>query len=312
MSIKNEACGVIVSEKRFTKENINAVKKAKLSLWIAPNLENKTECKYLTEDGIITGYIYYISLEEIKTKNEKLSQIGKFCGFIIPMPCYSGLIWDDSFEKEYENEFNGGLKEKILDIFSKGDETLRIWYYERVLKYSFEKYILPTFKMVKDSKKKIIFSHSKIDLEIDYLRKYIDRELFNENKILCSCEEKDRIEINNKTDRETILYIAPTRFIMQNYRWGSKMSKPESKLNLSVLEERYYRENIDKLGYNCYRIDEKSLKAMSIRKLMTFKDIIIGEDCIFEEDEINKLKKVQEKGILINSKALLEELDKLN
>jgi len=302
----------VVFQDFLDSQRIRAAKSAGLSVYIIISATEKKPCKYLEKEGIREGYLYYVSKQNIKV----LLELENIDGYIMQTPIFSGLLWDDSFNEEYENKFGTSLLDIFSEMFDEELEELplREWYYEAVVNYSFRKMVLPIIRLAKKHNKDIICSFESQIERYSNLKKALYKDLYAKNGIKTIEDKSDYLELLETHDISNIdvLVIYPKRFILQSYLYGKKIGKTESRFLLSLFEEGCYTSSLKKCNYRYTSLSEKAVTSLKRSELTRFSNIIICESCIFEQKEINMIKYAQRKGVMVNSKELLDELEAVN
>lgn len=306
--------GVIFSHNSLSPENLEKAKENRLKRFIHIGELTKTSCDYLTDCGINQGKIGFVSVDTVEKTIKDLEKFAKLTdGFVIPVPCISGLFWSKSFPLEYRKFCGKDLYEELPLLFD-GDTKytdIRIWYYKNAAEKIFSEYVLPVCKYIKSCGKTACVNLGNMERGDFLIRKLLIPSLFDKAKISTICEE-DRgnyfISPTHNKNSKT-LFVTAIRDIMGLYAWNFPYSKIESDFSVAIWEEKYYRESLKKCRIKAYVIDEFTLSKMRFNTLRKFDDILLQRENIMDSRIKEKLKAA---GVKINDAELFKRLDMVN
>ncbi len=306
--------GVMFSAKSLTAENLTYAGKSGLKSFVCIDNLTKCSCACVNISGITDGEIFSVSVETVKQTIKALKGAGlKIYAFSVPVPCFSGLIWDNSFPDEYEKFCGRNLYDDLPLLFDADTQYagVRIWYYKRAAEKIFSEFILPVCQYAASKGIKVCFDVGNIERGDFAVRKLILPSLFRRAKIPVICEENGkRYLVSPMHNRGAkTLFVTGMRHIMEMYVWNAVFSKEESEFSLSVWEEKYYRNSFEKSGIKAYFIDDFTLSDMQISALKRFDNIMLAKGCIIENSKKEKLLKL---GVRIDDAELLKRLDEVN
>lgn len=297
--------GVIVTEKQADESVFREAKGCRLKIFLHIGDFSRRECCYLEAGGVFCGEIYAVTPDAVKRSAEKLKGLAEqLDGFVIPVPKLNGLLWQEGFDKEYEDFCGRDFKEDMPLIFDKDAENadVRIWYYMRAARALFQSCILP----FKDAEKKICFDFGNAPNGMAHVKKHISPYMFLNNKMAVIYENSGSIIlVNGKRRTKEVLLVLPVCAVMRQMAWGVNYSRMESPLTLALAEEEYYKAMLSRHGIGFYVTDELEFSKMKRKTLEKFENILICDSCrIVERDRLDGLK--------VNDRELLELLDKGN
>lgn len=311
---RNGFGGVIFAQKHLTKENLEKAKQNKLKRFVHIGNLSKIGCEYLKDGRVKEGAIYAVTADSAEGIINSLKELISYAdGFVIPFPCIAGLLWDESFVKEYEKFCGKCLYDDLPILFDKdiAEADIREWYYKRSADKIFEDFISPLSRCIKSYGKTACFELGNMEKGHYAVRKLIVPSKFGRAKIPTICEkdgEQYYISPEHNKRSETLL-VTSVRGIMRMYAWDTAFSKEESDFSLAVCEEEYYRTSLEKCGITAYVIDDFEFSRMRTDSLIRFSNIIILKSCIVDGKKIEKLHNM---GVKVNDTKLLEMIDRVN
>lgn len=306
--------GVIFSEKGLTAEKLSDARKNGLKNFVYIEDLTKCKCTCIDSDGITDGEVFAVSVAAVKQAIKSLNGvISEIDAFSVPVPCISGLLWNDLFPYEYEEFCGRDLYDDLPLLFDANTQyaSIRVWYYRRAAEKIFSEFILPVCQYAKKEGKKVFFDLGNIERGDYAVRKLVLPSLFHKAKIPVIREENgERYFISPMHDRGAkTLFVTAMRHIMEMYAWDAVFSKEESEFSLLVWEEKYYRNSFEKSGIKAQIIDDFALSDMRLSALKRFDDILLAKGCMIEN---SKKEKVLNLGVRIDNAELLKRLDEVN
>ncbi|MBR4720603.1 MAG: hypothetical protein IK057_02445 [Clostridia bacterium] len=313
--LKNDAVGgIIFSSKSLSMENLENAKKNKLKRFIHLGELDKRTCNYLSDCGIKEGKISFISpFSAEKAINGLGDLISQTDGFVMPIPCISGLFWDNSFPEEYEKTYGYNLYDELPVLFDCDTHysKVRIWYYKVAAEKIFESYISPVCEYIKSCGKTVCVDLGNMQRGDYFIRKLLMPHMFRKFNIPTICEENGESYFVSPTHNKNsnTLFVTAIKDIMGMYVWDFPYSKLESDFSVAVWEAKYYRDSLKKCGIEAYIIDEFELSHMRTKTLAKFSNILLQRENIMDEKVRKELINM---GVNINSSELLKRLDTVN
>ena len=313
--LKEEAVkGIIFSPESVSAENLKMAKKNKFKRFVYLGELTKTACKYIANDGIKSGKIVFASVSAVKNTIKRLASVmSDINGFVIPVPCISGLFWDDSFVAEYE-EFCGRALYDELPILFDSDTSyseVRIWYYNRAAQKIFTDYVLPVCEYIKSLGKTACVDLGNTERGDCFIRKLSMPYMFRKFNISVIREENGERHFVSPTHNRhsSTLFVTAIKDIMGMCVWDFPCSKIENDFSVAVWEEKYYRDSLRKCGIEAYVIDEITMSHMRVDTLKKFSDILLQRETVMDRNVKEKLINM---GVRINDANLLKRLDSVN
>ena len=304
--------GVIFSDKSINAEDVLNARKNGLKIVVHIGDLTRCSCTCIGSCGMTEGYALSVSAEAAGRAIGSLQGV-KTDAFSVPVPCFSGLIWDSSFPGEYENFCGRNLYDDLPLLFDADTQyaDVRMWYYKRAAEKVFDEFILPVFKYAAKAGKKVCFDLGNTERGDYAVRKLILPSLFHKAKIPVIREEGgERFFVSPMHDKGAkAMFVSGMRRIMEMYVWDSVFSKAESEFSLLVWEEKYYRDSFRKSGIKVHITDDYTLSDMRLSALRRFDDILLAKGCIIENSKKEKLLKT---GVRIDNAELLKKLDEVN
>ena len=311
---EDTAKGIIFSTKSLSAENLKIAKKNKFKRFIHLSDLTKATCNYLTNEGVKQGKIGFTSASAVKAIMKQLhSVISDINGFVIPIPCISGLFWDDAFIAEYEELYGENLYDELPLLFDSDTSCakVRIWYYKRAAEKVFTDYILPVCEYIKSCGKTVCVDLGNMERGDYPVHKLLAPHLLYRFNIPVIREENGERYIVSPTHNQhsKTLFVTAIKDIMGMYVWDCPYSKIESDFSVAVWEEKYYRDSLTKCGIEAYIIDEFTLSHMRVNTLKKFDDILLQRETVMDGNVKGKLINM---GVKINDSELLKKLDSAN
>lgn len=293
-------------------KDVQAIKPAKqcgLKVFRVLSAKDKSSTRYLDKNGVYEGDMCCFSKQSFR----EYVNLDDADGFILQAPHFTGLLWDNSFEREYRKISDTDFSYVSHLIFdSENNLSIREWYYTQVSKLCIRKYLLPVMRLVKN--KELVLTFESETFYGELLKRASRNVQMKYNTGIVTSAKDDIVTITYAENpaKCKCLVISPYRLLLRSYVYGKRQTREETPQLLAFFEEKYYKDSLKKCGYSFRIIGEQELKHMKISEMLEFENIIICENCIFCDDEIKKIKNVQRKGALINDRKLLIELDKVN
>ena len=301
--------GVIFTEKLVCKESFAEANKYDLKIIVHIGELCLKDCLYLGPDGVAEGKLYTVMPEAVKAAAKRIKELMPLIyGFVVPVPILGGLLWQEGFDAEYEEESGGDFRYDMPFIFDNSTEEtyIRRWYFARAAEAMFKTYILPLVSKEAEQGKKICFYLGSAGSSVELIKRQIDPYMFLDNKLEVIYESKgETILSNGKYQKEEVLLVVPKYSIMLHMPWGVTLSRFESPLTLALSEEEYYKLMLKRWNIKFRGIDEIRFSGMKRKELEKYKNILICDSCI-------PIDRSGLTGLKVNDKELLRLLDKGN
>ncbi|MBR4173410.1 MAG: hypothetical protein IKR46_03460 [Clostridia bacterium] len=312
-SLKKEGFGGVIFPACFVNsKDLETARKNGLKRLVHIGDMSKIACEHLDGDDVKKGEILTVTSKTVKKTIKSLKTLlPKIDGFYISYPCVGGLLWDSTFPEEYRNFCGRNLYDELPLLFDADTPyaEVRIWYYNRVSKKLFDEFILPVCDSISILGKKAYFNIGNADRDDYFVRKLIMPSLFYREKLSVVVEEKGERHLIKQGKKAETLFVSPMRAIMGMYAWNMPYSKEESEFSLAVCETAYYKNSLEKCGISSDIVDDFTLSDMRVSTLKRYENILLAKGCMIEKRKKDKLIDL---GIKVDSRELLERLDKVN
>lgn len=313
---RNGFYGVIFTEKSADAEELKAARSKRLKTFVLIRGLDKEKCFYLEPSGVKEGELYAVTLKTVKKAVKSLNKLLDLIdGFIIPIPCLKGLLWNEAFPMVYEDFCGADIKEDMPAMFDKYEENVdfRIWYYNIAAKALFLDYILPVSEYLAALGKRPCLNFGHMHKSIDFIKKQVNPFWAQKKRISAVYEAEDGIIISQsiKENKKNLL-VLPLRALMRSYAYGAVYSRQESAFTVALAEEEYYKNSLDKCSIEYRVADEAAFSAMKLSELRKFENIVICDACVLSKKDTDMIQALKNEGYNVNARAFLDILDKAN
>ncbi len=173
--------GVLLDMTANLKKNILAADREGLAVWVKVNETEKKEITCIENIGgratETNGEIYVVTEKFLDNMCSLIGDVSfsQIEGFVVPVPEFSGTLWNDTIEKECE-KYGYDIYDGRMELFDeeKIESTFRAHYYEAVEKYVLSKYLIPVKTWASTLGKKVSFNIGTMQTQYDLAVKMIN------------------------------------------------------------------------------------------------------------------------------------------